>query len=202
MRFCNKFLGLFSSIQGRRRWSKEEIDCALESLKSSGVIEKCFTLPVLFWYWLVSKLFYNLDQVFSKTAGFFSSNFLCFLVRSYNNFNKYTISLFLIPRVLLFSPFPVISIKIFVVVTSTNSPVVILRFLKLTADFSATEYNCISVSNFLSLVRFRYYISRPGMAWSTCSYLVDFWISGAGKGQVQVHIYVYFYQIQKANLFS
>lgn len=98
MRFCNKFLGLFSCIQGRRRWSKEEIDCALESLKSSGVIEKCFTLPVLFWYWLVSKLFYNLDQVFSETAGFFSSNFLCFLVRSYSNYNIYIISLFLIPR--------------------------------------------------------------------------------------------------------
>ncbi|KAL9348327.1 hypothetical protein Peur_059693 [Populus x canadensis] len=37
-----------TNIQGRRRWSKEEIDCAIESLKSSGVIEKCFTLPVLF----------------------------------------------------------------------------------------------------------------------------------------------------------
>ena len=40
------------------------------------------------------------------------------------------------------------------------------------------------------------------MAWSTCSYLVDIPISGAGKGQVEVHICVYFYQIQKANLFS
>jgi hypothetical protein len=45
-------------------------------------------------------------------------------------------------------------------------------------------------------------ISRPGMAWSTCSYLVDIPISGACKGQVEVHICVYFYQIQKANILS
>jgi hypothetical protein len=58
----------------------------------------------------ISKNNYSLKQpqVFSETAGLF--------VRSYSNYNIYTISLFLISSC-CFSPFPVISFKIFVVVT-------------------------------------------------------------------------------------